>query len=157
MSKKGISDIVATVLIVLITIAAIGMVWTMIIPLIRTGMETSRQCLDAALQIDRERFTSYNPGLHEASVRVGAEAGIAKVKLVGIQLVVAGEKGGSKSYINRTDLPSANEFRVYKLNWTATANENAASVSVAPIIKIGDVENICRVADEAALQLIQTT
>ena len=37
--KKGISAIVATVLIVLITVAAVTIIWTVIIPLLRSNLD----------------------------------------------------------------------------------------------------------------------
>ncbi len=46
-NKKGISAIVATVLIILITVAAITIIWAAIIPMISNQLESGTVCLDA--------------------------------------------------------------------------------------------------------------
>jgi len=50
--KKGISTVVATSLIVLITVAAVAIVWTAIIPMIRENAPTNDPCLGVTGNID---------------------------------------------------------------------------------------------------------
>ena len=47
-NKKGISAIVATVLIILITVAAVTIIWAAIIPMIQNTIEGSQECFDAS-------------------------------------------------------------------------------------------------------------
>ena len=52
-NKKGLSDIIATVLIVLLALAAIAIVWAFIQPTIRGGgeqIDVARKCLDAEVK-----------------------------------------------------------------------------------------------------------
>ena len=46
-SKKGISALVETVLLVLVAITAVGIVWYAIVPLFKTPAETAALCLNA--------------------------------------------------------------------------------------------------------------
>jgi flagellin-like protein len=47
-NKKGISAIVATVLIILITVAAVTIIWAAIIPMIQDQISGSTECFDAS-------------------------------------------------------------------------------------------------------------
>jgi len=47
-NKKGISAIVATVLIILITVAAVTIIWAAIIPMIQDQIGSSTECFDAS-------------------------------------------------------------------------------------------------------------
>ena len=46
-SKKGISALVETVLLVLVAITAVGIVWYAVVPLFKTPAETASLCLNA--------------------------------------------------------------------------------------------------------------
>ena len=50
-NKKGISAVVATVLIILITVAAVTIIWAAIIPMINGQLDRSIVCLDAVSQV----------------------------------------------------------------------------------------------------------
>ena len=50
-NKKGVSAIVATVLIILITIAAVAIIWAAVIPMIDERLTLSNSCLDAVRQV----------------------------------------------------------------------------------------------------------
>ena len=49
MNKRGISDIVASVLVILISVVAIGIVWVVIIPMVQESIEV--RDLDARVLI----------------------------------------------------------------------------------------------------------
>ena len=61
-NKKGISAVVATVLIILITVAAVTIIWAAIIPMITSSIDEGTQCLDATsqVQIVDRGFTCWN-------------------------------------------------------------------------------------------------
>ncbi|MCH7850554.1 MAG: hypothetical protein IH845_02830 [Nanoarchaeota archaeon] len=50
-NKKGISAVVATVLIILITVAAVTIIWAAIIPMINNQLASGTLCLDAVSQV----------------------------------------------------------------------------------------------------------
>ena len=65
MQKKAISAVVATVLIILITVAAITIIWAAIIPLIQRNIGEGTQCFDATsqLSIEAEGYTCISRGV----------------------------------------------------------------------------------------------
>ena len=61
-NKRGISDVVATVLIILVTVAAATIVWITVIPMIQNKMAPGTACLDALSQVEigvAEGYTCY--------------------------------------------------------------------------------------------------
>jgi flagellin-like protein len=50
-SKKGVSAVVATVLIIMITVAAVGIIWAAIIPMVRDNLNKGTACNDAMSDI----------------------------------------------------------------------------------------------------------
>jgi len=71
-NKKGISAIVATVLIILITVAAVTIIWAAIIPMISNELDGATECFDAsaALSVISD-FSCYEEG--SAAVAESAE------------------------------------------------------------------------------------
>lgn len=61
MKKRGISAVVATVLIILITVAAVTIIWAAIIPMINDQIAGGTLCLDAVSQVNivDEGFTCF--------------------------------------------------------------------------------------------------
>ena len=86
-NKRGISDLVATVLIVLITIAAVGMIWGAIMPIIKKNIDTSQQCNDANIDINTQQGFTYEMGGGNISIQVSR--GPSTIDLSGIQYVAS--------------------------------------------------------------------
>ena len=70
-NKKGISAIVATVLIILITVAAVTIIWAAIIPMISNELGGATECFDAsaALTVSSD-YSCYNATTGNVSIRV---------------------------------------------------------------------------------------
>lgn len=82
-NKKGISDVVTTVLIVLISIVAVGAVGYFILPIITNSGEKVTQagaCLSASLEVTscKQGTTGYDVNVHR---NVGA-ANVSTIKLI---------------------------------------------------------------------------
>ncbi|MEM4647812.1 MAG: archaellin/type IV pilin N-terminal domain-containing protein [Candidatus Pacearchaeota archaeon] len=156
MKKRGISALIATVLLVLITIAAVGIIWGAILPLVQKGIMHGKACgLETRLIIDKTQgWTCFNRS--EKSVIVMIERPLEDFDLVGINLQVSGEgkkkvykinqTGDSKIFmwngthwINKIELPFKGEARTYKVIVNFTATE----VGAAPIVKVGTTEETC--------------
>ena len=72
-NKKGISAVVATVLIILITVAAVTIIWAAIIPMIKEQTVGGTTCLDAVSQVSIETaggFTCFDDTNDEVEVQV---------------------------------------------------------------------------------------
>ncbi len=75
MKKKGVSPVIATVLIVMITVMAVGILASFVIPMIEDMLEGSTSCfevMDHIEIVDDIQYTCYNSsaGAEETRVRV---------------------------------------------------------------------------------------
>lgn len=135
MNRKAISSLVATVLLVLITIAAVGIIWGAIMPMIKSNLETSQKCNNAEITINIDGGYTYASG-NDAFIQV-SRGPSSSVNVVGIQLKVIDNTGNSVTQTNST--PNANSDNVYKITATATPKR----VGVAPIIGVGNLNTTC--------------
>ena len=145
-NKKGISAIVATVLIILITVAAVTIIWAAIIPMISNQLESGTTCLDAVSQVQLvdQGYTCRNNGTG-GNVSLQIKHGAKSFELADVQVLLS-SGGTTTSYTiteNSTgDLPDANEERVFVID----TNETIDSVSIAPIVKVGNTQETCEVS-----------
>lgn len=164
-NKRGISALVATVLLVLITIAAVGLIWGAILPIVQKGLGQSRACsLETRLIIDKsEGWTCFDAKASDVLVMI--ERPMTDFELSGIVVQISG--GGQKvtatirdgrwegsvnnvSMKNETgwtqilELPGKGEARTYNIS----VNFNATQVGVAPIVKQGPSEVTCSIVTE---------
>jgi len=178
--KKGVSAIVATVLLVVITIALAGIIYGAIVPLVKDNLETSQKCSSTGIEIvTGEGYTCYDSGKSEVKIQVSR--GEQEINLSGLQLQISGG-GKSKSVeINSSMLFTGSAYiREYSGNYRNSSGTNTNfnitlpgklgaipyvinitspyvgitspdSVSVAPIIKIGIKNNICGIVSKTAL------
>lgn len=94
--KKAVSALVATVLLILITFAAVGIIWGAVMPMITKAMQLSQACTNARLSIDTTQgFTCYSENTKQISVSVSR--GSNEFNLVGLGISVSGE-GSRKAY-----------------------------------------------------------
>jgi len=159
-NKKGISAIVATVLIILITVAAVTIIWAAIIPMINNQLESSTFCLDAVSQISLvdAGYTCWDDVKKNVSIQV--RHGAKDFVLADIQVLVSA--GGSTtsflatkngtlsdgSAITSNNLPGPNGETVLKINVTGidVTSNSIDKVQIAPVVKTGAVEDTCDVS-----------
>jgi flagellin-like protein len=170
MQKKAVSALVATVLLILITVAAVGIIWGAIMPMINQATQYGQSCMNARLQINTDSgYTCYNAsGVVLANIERGAEDFVP----TGIQLVVSGggqskvfkvsDKLAAPSSVselpsnysgNALDVPGTNEARTYVVNSGMTVTSELA---VAPIVKVGNTEKVCDVSSRVTLSACRT-
>jgi len=125
--KKGISPVIATVLLVLVTFIAVGIVWGFILPMIKGNLEESGGCFklrDYAEVVEGE-YTCFN----SSGTKVMIKRGMANHTIKGFRLsiVAAGEaklyditeySTGIKmwqqsTYTEDIELPDLGEARTY--------------------------------------------
>lgn len=169
-NKKAVSTLVATVLLILITVAAVGIIWGAIMPMLNSAMEMGQACLNARLTIDTTQgYTCYKTASKESQVMINR--GAEEFSLAGIRVMVSGG-GQSKTFEVATDqnkstikmigeaysgnvfassdLPSVNEDRTYVVN-TSSLGVVVEEVKVAPIAKVGNTERVCDVSSRVTL------
>jgi hypothetical protein len=100
-SKKAVSALIATVLITLITVSAVGIIWGAIVPMITQVLQLNQACLNARLTIDMNSgYSCYNESSKQAQIMV--KRGPEDFKLYGVQLSVSG-KGQQKTSTFKED------------------------------------------------------
>ena len=145
-NKKAISAVVATVLIILITVAAVTIIWAAIIPMINNKLSKGTTCLDAVSQltIENKGYTC----LDGNNLKIQIGHGATDVDLADIQVLVYAS-GNTQSFDlvkdgivnNVSDLPKANEEKTFTI--TPTNASAVDSVSLAPIVVIGGSAQAC--------------
>jgi flagellin-like protein len=129
MKKKGISAIVATVLIILITIAAVTILWSVILPMTRdvSDIQDPNSRLEVATS---GGYTFYDNGMLYIQVKRGNDNAI----ITGLEIIVT-TRGESRTYkYNSTYVPSPNQAIVIRI-WVGTKPDY---VKVVPIFFSGN-------------------
>ncbi len=166
MFKRGVSPVVATVLLLVLTIVIGGVVFSAVIPFVKKSLSDSKMCLDLleGVEFAESKFNCYNmttPILNETgfSIRLKKE-GISgfRVALVGssgssdvydiksgvtipvMRMVGAGQTGYNKAL----EFPSVGGQRSY------VVNKSYSKAELTPITQSGE---ICNLADTVEFTL----
>ena len=153
-NKKGISAIVATVLIILITVAAVTIIWAAIIPMISNQLDKGTLCLDAVSQvvIENQGYTCYNAndGSGNGNASIQVSHGAADFTLSGLQVLIF--EGGSSTSIDVTaGLPGINEESVITAAYNNLTIAGPDRVDIAPIVSVGNAQDTCGVSSTLTL------
>lgn len=175
-SKKGVSAVVATVLIIMITVAAVGIIWAAIIPMVRNSIDRGTACFDAQSDVSlvtdggytcikAANCTNGTTNVPCSNISLQVKKGPnTKVGLVAIEaLVFVG--GNSVTYrLNGSDvividavqsvgtvgaLPGSNEFKTMNI-WGQNIKD-AVKVKIAPVVTVGKTEEVCEATQEVVL------
>ncbi|MBU3912821.1 MAG: hypothetical protein KKE50_01880 [Nanoarchaeota archaeon] len=142
--KKGLSGIIATVLLVMLTVAAASMLFVFVVPWIRDMLDSAKSCsnLQETVSIVEGKYTCFNSTATKLMVRVneGAEgvsgfsvsitsSGSAKKYDIknGVSFSAISMYNGSTSL----SVPDVGGAETYVFNFTAE------SVDVAPLLDTG--------------------
>ena len=122
-NKKGLSDVVTTVLIVLLTIVAIAILWSFLQPMFTSsGQKVQTQTACLSLSLEATNCVSNAGG---ANVTVKRNPGVAALKQV--KIVFENPDGSTSVVTNDTVLPGELETKLY----SSALTFKAKSVSVA--------------------------
>jgi len=151
MNNKGISTIVATVLIILITVAAVTIIWAAVIPMISNKLESSTVCMEAATEVRLmdEGYTCRSSD--GANVSIQVKHGAKLFDLADIQVLVSA--GGDTTMFEISNdmttlvpsvitLPGVNEEKVYVID-TSDVDGTIDKVQIAPVVAIGNTNKVC--------------
>ena len=152
-NKKGISAIVATVLIILITVAAVTIVWTAIVPMIGKQLAGGTACFDAVSQIQLgSDYTCRDTSANAVSIQISR--GSKAFDLTDVQIMFS-SGGDTDAYdlsnVSSSPLPNINEEKVYMIDEALIGGNISAidEIQIAPIISAG---NICGISDRMTLK-----
>ena len=160
-NKNGISAVVATVLIILITVAAVTIIWAAIIPMVGNQLESGTICLDAVSQVQLldSGYTCVSSDGKNVSIQI--KHGAKSFELADIQVSVSAE-GTTSSFslidvddvliptedtaaLLKDKLPEANEEKVFVIN-TSRVVGSIDKVQIAPIVVIGNTQETCDIS-----------
>jgi len=140
--KRGISAVVATILIILATIVAATIVWTVIIPLVSQDINVD-DGIDLSI-VTLEGYTVWDNATKLMSIQV--ERGNDNVELSGIQFIFS-SRGSSITKIVE-DVPLKNQKKTYEFNLSSVFIEMPESISIAPIFKNNEAGTITSEVDD---------
>jgi len=128
--KKGISTIIATVLVVLITVAAVSILWVGVNPLLDADVSTFETSLSV---ITSEGFTFYDPENKTAMIQI---ASVGDRAADYVQVIITLSDG--RQLISTHDAPLKGGRKVLHLNLSDefVAPSTPVSFSIAPIFII---------------------
>jgi len=144
MKKRGISAIVATVLIILITVAAVSIIWIAILPMIKSGLEFS--ALDGRVSVvGTGGYTLYDAEREIAMVQVKREVDEGVMDRIVVSFLVDGNSVSSKVVA-----PVSGGVKTYAFNFSGYGEPE--SVSVAPIFISGSKEKVGAITSDVDLK-----
>lgn len=156
LNKKAVSAVVATVLIIMITVAAVGIIWAAIIPMVRDSLSKGTVCNDALsdISIGVSGYTCMNKTSGNISLQI-KKGSNAKVQLVAVNALIFTGGDSVSLRINKTgntgnilgELPGNNVEKVI----TIGGSPNATSVKIAPVVTVGKTEELCEATQEVIL------
>ena len=129
--KRGISAVVATVLIIMITVATVAIVWAFIIPMIKDVLiESTSEKAELSIETDGG-YTTWDEVQKIARVQV--KRGNDKLNLTGIDFSFI-KQGNTEKRTNET-VPQKNQLKVYEFNLSDFGKPE--EIKIAPITAAG--------------------
>jgi hypothetical protein len=154
-SKKAVSAVVATVLIILITVAAVSIIWIAVVPMVRDRLNTQSTCFDAVSDLSLVTNKGFTCVESNGNVSVHVARGAKDFNLSDLQFFISKKGDGTSVMITEVgdydsdSLPKANEAKVFIIGKDF---DNYDEIQVAPVVKFGDIEELCDKSATAALK-----
>lgn len=144
MKNRGLSTIVATMLIILLTVAVVGVVWVTVKNIIEPNLEKSESCfgIQEQISISKNRFTCYDSTNKELKYLIS----VRDVNLEKIIVSITHDGKKVSRTIEQTEVPSKNSGKTYSIkvgNLFTDTNTNDYSIEIAPVVN----GNSCGVVD----------
>ncbi len=159
MKKKGISGIVATVIMIALVVGVTAIVWVVINNLITDQIGSTESCFGSFGEVTlNKQYTCHdlNPLINEIKFSIN----IDDLNVDSVLVSISGESGAksfeiknsstysyvkmfSGSYGGALQLPEKNAALTYIVNLTGSGVSDAKSIKIAPIIN----DNQCEVSD----------
>ncbi len=158
MNNRGVSPVVATVLLLVLTVVLASVIFAFVIPFVQDQLGNSKECLNV---IDGVEFADSKFNCYNVSIVSGFETGfsfkVKKADVVGVRVSFIDENGNSDvkdfPYEDSDDRfkavgfgygPALTNFPASGGQRTYVINNKYAKSEIAPITKTGSV---CAVAD----------
>ena len=144
------SAIIATILIILITVAAVAIVWGLVIPLIQNGSWSGGYDADVAIDTDGG-YTYFDSEKGVACVQIKRGAGDANLSRIDVLFVYDGTTLDDKGNFSGVEIPGVNEMKQKCFNLTrAGSNKDRTeppyvapdSIKIVPVYSDGTVGEV---------------
>ena len=136
-NKKGVSEVITLVLLLLLVLAAIAIIWTFLGPAIKRSVSrVSDECIILKLETTSCTYNaSFSP-----TVRINRGPG--EVELVGLNIVLELANKDTELRLVETNLPKELEARVYG-NLTALKDDPVNAKVAGKVINVNGEEITC--------------
>ncbi|MEM4330775.1 MAG: hypothetical protein QW273_02080 [Candidatus Pacearchaeota archaeon] len=149
-NKKGISEIVSNVLIVLIVVGAVGLIAAVVFPLIKSNMDLNNACSLALrdLSIDVESgYTCFNYSDSSFIVRVKKRSEDVNYTGVKFSLLYKNKNSNSSRF---SAIFEKNSFQTFKIT-NIQNKDDLSGIELSPIVRVGKGEKECDVSSRIVL------
>lgn len=165
MDNKAISAVVATVMIILITVAAVTIVWVTILPMVRDQLQGSN-CFDAQARVilktdmGKTCYVDNGDDTWDLKIQIANTGNSYTLKDVQVSLE---KEGNSEAYFlsevvenfENIGMPGQNEERVFTLSGGVNGLSNLKGyniVEIAPIVEVNEDTEKCGISSESVLK-----
>lgn len=144
MNKRGLSDVITNVLVIVLVIAAIGILWASLKPTIQKGAESTEQA--GCYQIDLAPVDCIKNGMTGNTANVTYKWVSGDVDLIGVKMVLGKDDGSSISADGDSITSLATVFKT-----NVDFGGKPKQFSVAPVIKTSSGKSITCPASQPVL------
>jgi hypothetical protein len=158
--KKGLAEIITVILIILLSLAAIAIIWQVIKPVIlKTSSQISLVCLNMDLQVTSANCTSAEFGDEDTIWKIRVERGVGEGDIKSIKFSFSSDEETKTIDWNRFDtdadgeavrMPDELDVILYKFNPDELEiPTDANKIRIAPVVEgEGGEELSCPIASE---------
>ncbi len=148
-NKKAISDIVSTVLIIMIAVAAVGVIGAFVVPMIRDNLGTGTACTTATSDLYIDSSSGFScMDLTKGILPVQITKGSGQITYAGAKVAVISAGNSYMFNINST-FPNSKETFYLNLGNLKSVD----SIDLSPIVRIGSSNKVC--SKSSSVQLSQ--
>jgi Tfp pilus assembly major pilin PilA len=152
-TKKAISDIVSTVLIIMIAVAAVGIIGAIVVPMVRNSLQGGTACLaalsDVSIETQGTCLNKSTDGAANSTIFVRVNKGSdASVVLDSLVIQVIDKDGNSNKHIIPNVSLSLGQIKVF--NITNVSND-ANAITLAPTVRLGNTAKQCDPSSQVVL------
>lgn len=148
MKKRGISAVIATIILILFTITSIFIIWQVIVPLVEDSLQGAKpqKCLElqGSLNINKNKaYTFYN----QTHINIGIERQGNTPGIIALELIIDVE-GSTISKKQIKEIPTELGLEIYTFKLTDLGynnqlkEEDQITISISPVILNKEDEEI---------------
>lgn len=150
-NKKGVSEIVSTVLIVMIAVAAVGILGALVVPMIKDSLTGGQACFKALtdVSINQERTCYVKNATGDGyNVSVAIQKGSDQtVDLQRVDVLITLKDGNT----NKTEKTGSLTLNSITMHTVTNLAQEPKEVAIAPVLKVGNKAKVCDISSRVVL------